>query len=96
MGNYLGCYVPYGYKAHPDDKHKFVMDEYAAGVVRKMFAYRRQGFGFRKIARLLNEKHILPPRDYYYQEKGVESKGYRNHLWNDVTVKSMLRSVFVK
>lgn len=92
MGNYLGCYVPYGYKAHPDDKHKFVMDEYAAGVVRKMFAYRRQGFGFRKIARLLNEEHILPPRDYYYQEKGVESKGYRNHLWNDVTVKSMLRS----
>jgi site-specific DNA recombinase len=92
MGNYLGCYVPYGYKAHPDDKHKFVIDEYAAEVVRKMFAYRRQGFGFRKIARSLNEKHILPPRDYYYQQKGVESKGYRNHLWNDVTVKSMLRS----
>jgi DNA invertase Pin-like site-specific DNA recombinase len=92
MGNYLGCYVPYGYKAHPDDKHKFVVEEFAAGVVRKMFAYRRQGFGFRKIARLLNEEHILPPRDYYYQEKGVESKGYRNHLWNDVTVKKMLRS----
>ena len=92
MGNYLGCYVPYGYKAHPDDKHKFVIDEFAAEVVRKMFAYRRQGFGFRKIARQLNEEHILPPRDYYYQEKGVESKGYRNHLWNDVTVKSMLRS----
>ena len=92
MGNYLGCYVPYGYKAHPDDKHKFVIDEYAAEVVRKMFAYRRQGFGFRKIARSLNEEHILPPRDYYYQQKGVESKGYRNHLWNDVTVKSMLRS----
>ncbi|MFV0241054.1 MAG: recombinase family protein [Lacrimispora sphenoides] len=92
MGNYLGCYVPYGYKAHPDNKHKFIVDEFAAGVVRKMFAYRRQGFGFRKIARLLNEEHIMPPRDYYYQEKGVESKGYRNHLWNDVTVKSMLRS----
>lgn len=92
MGNYLGCYVPYGYKAHPDDKHKFIIDEAAAEVVRKMFAYRRQGFGFRKIARLLNEEHIMPPRDYYYQEKGVESKGYRNHLWNDVTVKSMLRS----
>ncbi len=92
MGNYLGCYVPYGYKAHPDDKHKFVVEEFAAGVVRKMFAYRRQGFGFRKIARLLNEEHILPPRDYYYQQKGVESKGYRNHLWNDVTVKKMLHS----
>lgn len=59
---------------------------------RGMGCYRRQGFGFRKIARLLNEEHILPPRDYYYEQKGAESKGYRNHLWNDVTVKSMLRS----
>ncbi|MEG1275530.1 MAG: recombinase family protein [Ruthenibacterium sp.] len=33
LGNYLGCYVPYGYKAHPDGKHKFVIDEYAAEVV---------------------------------------------------------------
>ena len=92
LGNYLGCYVPYGYKAHPEDKHKFVIDEYAAEVVRKMFAYRRRGDGFRKIARQLNEEHILPPRDYYYQQKGVEDSGYRNHCWNDVTVKSMLRS----
>lgn len=36
----------------------------------------------------------LPPRDYYYEQKGIESKGYRNRLWNDVTVKSMLRSEF--
>lgn len=92
LGNYLGCYVPYGYKAHPEDKHKFVIDEYAAGVVRKMFAYRRQGDGFRRIARQLNEEHILPPRDYYYQQNGREDKGYRNHCWNDVTVKKMLRS----
>lgn len=92
LGNYLGCYVPYGYKAHPEDKHKFIVDPYAAEVVKKMFAYRLQGFGYRKIAGALNEEKILPPRDYYYQQAGKESKGYRNHLWNDVTLKKMLRN----
>lgn len=92
LGNYLGCYIPYGYRASPEDKHKFVIDETAAEVVRKMFAYRRQGFGFRKIAGLLNEEHILPPRDYYYQMNGREDRGRRNHLWNDVTVRKMLRN----
>jgi len=65
MGNYLGCYVPYGYKAHPDNKHNFVIDEVAAGVVRKIFANRRKGWGYRKIAAKLNEEHILSPLDYY-------------------------------
>ncbi|WP_373264097.1 recombinase family protein [Hungatella hathewayi] len=92
LGNYLGCYVPYGYKTHPDDKHKFVVDKVAAAVVKKMFAYRRHGDGFRKIARHLNEEHILPPRDYYYQQNGQVDKGCRNHCWNDVTVKKMLRN----
>lgn len=93
MGNYLGWLVPYGYKAHPDDKHKFIIDEYAAGVVQKIFANRRKGWGYRKLAAKLNEEHILPPLDYYYQQKGKEDAGIRrNHLWNDMTVKKILRN----
>lgn len=93
MGNYLGWLVPYGYKAHPDDKHKFIIDEYAAGVVQKIFSNRRKGWGYRKIAAKLNEEHILPPLDYYYQKKGKEDTGIRrNHLWNDMTVKKILRN----
>lgn len=92
LGNYLGCYVPYGYKAHPDDKHKFIVDEVAAEVVKRIFAYRRQGFGFRKIAGQLNSEHILPPRDYHYQQKGTPNNYHTNHCWNDVTVKKMLRN----
>ncbi|MDI6619111.1 MAG: recombinase family protein [Clostridiales bacterium] len=93
MGNYLGWLVPYGYKAHPNDKHKFIIDEYAAEVVRKIFANWRRGWGYRKIAAKLNEEHILPPLDYYYQQKGKEDTGIRcNHLWNDMTVKKILRN----
>ena len=64
-GNYLGAYVPYGYMASPEDKHRFIVDEEAAENVRKLFRYRCQGYDFRKIAGLMNEKHILQPRDYY-------------------------------
>ena len=91
-GNYLGAYVPYGYTASPEDKHRFIIDEEAAENVRKLFSYRCQGYGFRKIAGLMNEEHILPPRDYYYLKTGRESVGYRNHLWNDVTIKKMIRN----
>lgn len=61
-GNYLGAYVPYGYMASPEDKHRFIIDEEAAGNVRKLFRYQCQGYGFRKIAGFMNEEHILPPR----------------------------------
>ncbi len=91
-GNYLGAYVPYGYMASPEDKHRFIIDEVAAENVRKLFRYRCQGYGFRKIAGFMNEQRITPPRDYYYLKIGRESVGFRNHLWNDVTVKKMLRN----
>lgn len=92
LGNYLGAYVPYGYKAHPDDKHKFIVDEYAAEVVKRMFDYRRQGYGFRKIAGIFNSEKLLPPRDYYCQQKGVPNNYHTNHCWNDVTIKKMIRN----
>lgn len=91
-GNYLGAYVPYGYKHSPEDKHRFLIDEEAAENVRKLFDYRCQGYGYRKIAGLMNEQHILPPRDYYYLTSGRESAGYRNHLWNEVTIKKTIRN----
>lgn len=40
----------------------------------------------------MNEQHILPPRDYYYLKNGRESVGYRNHLWNEVIIKKMIRN----
>ncbi len=91
-GNYLGPYVPYGYMLDPQNKHRFIVDEVAAENVRKLFRYRCQGYGFRKIAELMNDEHILPPRDYYYLKSGRESVGYRNHLWSYPTVKVMIRN----
>ena len=91
-GKYLGCYAPFGYKKSPDNKHKFIIDETAAAVVRKIFDYRCKGYGFRKIAGFLNEEKIPTPRDYYYQQKGEPNPFYFNHMWNDVTMRVIIRN----
>ena len=36
-GNWNGGFAPYGYLKDPNDKYKFVVDEYAANVVRKIY-----------------------------------------------------------
>ena len=91
-GMYLGCYAPYGYKKDPADKHHFLIDEPAAEVVRRIYALRCQGYGFRKIAGELNADHVITPRDYYYQQLGKPNPCYSNHLWNDVTIRVIVRN----
>jgi DNA invertase Pin-like site-specific DNA recombinase len=46
--------VPYGYKKDPADKTKWLVDEPAAAVVRKIFALCMDGKGPTEIARILS------------------------------------------
>lgn len=39
-GEYIGAFVPYGYEKSDDDKHKLVIDTYAAGIVKEIFRLR--------------------------------------------------------
>ena len=57
--------VPYGYVKDPDDKEKWLIDEPAAEVVRKIFALCLAGRGPLQIARQLEEEKILVPSAYY-------------------------------
>ena len=91
-GKYIGAYAPFGYIKDPADKHHFIIDEPAAAIVRKIFSLRSKGHGFRKIAQLLNEDGDLPPREYYYQNLGRANPHYQNKLWNDATVRAVVRN----
>lgn len=91
-GKYIGCYAPYGYIKDPQDKHHLIIDEPAAAVVRKLFALRCEGLGSRRIAQVLNEEGIVPPRVYYYQALGKPNPHHQNGVWNDVTVRTLLRN----
>lgn len=91
-GKYIGCYAPFGYLKDPQDTHRLIIDEPAAAVVRKIFALRCKGLGFRKIAQTLNEAGELPPREYYYQALGKANPHRQNKMWNDVTLRKLLRN----
>lgn len=91
-GKYIGCYTPYGYIKDPNDHHRLIVDEPAATIVRRIFDMRYKGYGFRRIASALNDEKIIPPRDYYYQREGRTNPQYQNHLWNDVTIRVILRN----
>jgi DNA invertase Pin-like site-specific DNA recombinase len=91
-GKYLGSYAPYGYRKNPENKHKLIIDEDTASIVRKMYELRAQGKGYKAIAGCLNETGIPAPRDYYYQQKDEVNPTRSNHLWNDRTVMFILKS----
>ena len=91
-GKFMGTYPAYGYKRDPEDKHHLIIDEETAPTVRRIFAMRAAGTGFRAIAVTLNEEGVLPPGALYYQRKGRSDPRNVNHKWAETTVKALIRS----
>ena len=86
---YIAAYAPYGYRKSEEDRHRLVIDEEAAAVVRRMFELRRGGMAYGKIAAVLNSEGILSPRWYWAKLYGNGSCKYAN-LWMYATVKNIL------
>lgn len=57
--------VPFGYVKDPNDKEKWLIDESAAEVVRKIYALCLAGRGPLQIAKQLEEEKTLVPSAYY-------------------------------
>lgn len=60
----------YGYLKDPNDKYKWVIDEEAAAVVRRIFLLTIDGFGPYDIARILYEDKVETPA-VYFGKKGM-------------------------
>ena len=65
QGKRISSAVAFGYKKDPEDKTKWIIDEPAAEVVRKIFALCMDGKGPFQIAKQLEEEKILTPTAYY-------------------------------
>lgn len=92
-GEFLGAFASYGYCKSPDDKHKLVMDDYAAEVVRGIFSLKFQGHNQQFIVDFLNKEKILPPAEYK-RSLGLKYKtGFKTSSaakWNIVTINRIL------
>jgi len=92
-GEYLGAFACYGYQKSPDDKHKLIVDEYAAEIVRAMFVLKLKGYSQKSIADWLNVEAVLPPAEYKKSQglnykSGLKGKG--DAKWNAYTIQQIL------
>ena len=94
QGLFIGGYAPYGYKKSESDKYVLEVDEEAAAVVRKIFAWRAEGQGYAEIYNRLNKMHIPSPT-YYKYLKGIMSnysKTGKAYPWSKHVVYDILRN----
>ncbi len=91
-GRHTGVYAPFGYKKDPQNRHKLIVDEATAPIVRRIFQMRVSGVAFRAIAVKLNEDGIICPREYYYQDKTEKNPRKTTRKWSDTTIKDILKN----
>ena len=91
-GKHLTTNLPFGYIKDKDDKDKWLIDEPAAIVVRKIFDLCANGFGPLQIAKRLRAEEVLIPTAYYAQRDG---KLYERDPfnWDQKTVAGILERV---
>ena len=91
-GERLTTNVPYGYKRDSDDPKKWVIDEEAAQVVKRIFALCMEGKGPSQIAALLEKGHIQNPTAYKQREgrKTPHQTPENEYRWHESTVAYIL------
>ena len=91
------CSVPYGYVITNSKKMTFEVDEPAAEVVREVFRLYNEGWGYKKIANHLTDRHIPTPRMRERARKEAAGEEYRGKVkesWSIVTISEMLTNDF--
>lgn len=78
-GFFISAQAPYGYKQDPSNKNHLVVDEEAAGVVRRIFEFALSGFGAVKIAKALKAERIINPSAYKAQNGDTRFSRYNDN-----------------
>ena len=89
-GQFIGGKPVYGYKMHPTEKNKIVIDEEVAPVVRRIFALALSGMSCRNIAALLNQEGVPTPATY--ANLPVARPGPYTGLWSSERISDMLQN----
>ena len=84
---------PYGYIKDPDNPKRWIVDDEAAQVVRRIYSMTLEGYGTEQVAAQLEKEEILTPRAYWLK-KGIKRPGKGKQQpatkWNSSTVTKIL------
>ena len=89
-GQFIGGKPMYGYKMHPTEKNRIVIDEEVAPIVRRIFKMALSGMSCRKIAATLNDEKVPTPATYCGWKVGTP--GPYTGLWSSERISEMLKN----
>ena len=89
-GQFIGGKPVYGYKMHPTEKNKIVIDKGAAPTVRRIFGMALEGMSCRQIATQLNAEGVPTPAAY--AGLPVPKSGPYTGLWSSERISEMLQN----
>ncbi len=94
-GQFIGAFASFGYVKSADDHNHLEIDEYAAGIVRRIFGMYLGGMGQNTIAKVLNSEGIPCPSEYkkqcglnYRNSNRLDSTSY----WTYSTIRNILKN----
>ena len=94
-GEFTAAFAPYGYEKSETDKHKLVIDEAVAPVIRKIFYQAANGKSPYQIAMQLKDEKVLTPRAYtvsrHERYQAVFSPEHP-YEWSHTTIVSFLKN----
>ena len=90
-GKHLSVIPPFGYKKDPNDKEKWIIDEEAAQIVKKIFRMYLDGNTMGGIARKLTEEGIETPK-LYAENRGIKHYKAATYpeIWSRISVEYIL------
>jgi len=86
----------YGYMKDPDNPKRWIVDEEAAAVVRRIYKLCIDGYGAEQTAGILQKDEVLKPTEYW-KTKGVRKPGKKSskespYYWCKTTITKILTS----
>lgn len=93
-GKHLTTNPPFGYIKDPNDKDKWIIDEEAAGTVRRIFQMFVDGLRMPEIARKLTGEKVETPQLYnIHRGRSIHKLSEYPEIWSVGTIKNMLDQV---
>ncbi|MCI9077473.1 MAG: recombinase family protein [Lachnospiraceae bacterium] len=92
-GDFIGAFAVYGYRKDMKNINHLLIDEYAARIVRKIFAWKIEGLSNIAIAEKLDGMGVFPPMEYKKSQGEKFSTGFVTNIktrWSAVAVKRIL------
>ena len=80
-GDYIGGQAPYGYLKSPENRHKLIINEETAPIVRNIFQWKLDGMSDIAIMRKLNAMEIPSPSNYLYSKGLVRHEKYSKKIF---------------